>query len=273
MRHNWMKKLMCLWMVGSVCLSVTVSVEAKVMSEKLGYKVLATSQHEAEQIAVKSYKVSDGDTVQLDLADNRHIKARLLLIDTPELHHSKNGKQLYSEEAKNRLEALLKQADKIAIEYDENKDEDKYKRDVVYLWVDGILVQEVLVTEGFARVNYIYPPNIRYLDVLRESEAYAKRNQLNIWSGPEVFADEVKDKSQSKIASPSSAPNAVQQAGAVAPAAAGIVAPAAAAAIQPEVHYRNCKEVKAAGAAPIRPGDPGWDPKFDRDGDGIGCER
>ncbi|WP_312183138.1 DUF1524 domain-containing protein [Arthrobacter sp.] len=29
--------------------------------------------------------------------------------------------------------------------------------------------------------------------------------------------------------------------------------------------------VKAAGAAPIRPGDPGWDPKFDGDGDGVGC--
>lgn len=33
----------------------------------------------------------------------------------------------------------------------------------------------------------------------------------------------------------------------------------------------NCSAVKAAGAAPIRPGDPGWDPKFDGDGDGIGC--
>lgn len=35
--------------------------------------------------------------------------------------------------------------------------------------------------------------------------------------------------------------------------------------------YANCAAVKAAGAAPIRPGDPGWDPKFDGDGDGIGC--
>lgn len=35
--------------------------------------------------------------------------------------------------------------------------------------------------------------------------------------------------------------------------------------------YANCTAVKAAGAAPIRPGDPGWDPKFDGDGDGVGC--
>lgn len=40
----------------------------------------------------------------------------------------------------------------------------------------------------------------------------------------------------------------------------------------PAVVYANCDAVRAAGAAPIRLGDPGWDPKFDRDNDDIGCE-
>lgn len=39
-----------------------------------------------------------------------------------------------------------------------------------------------------------------------------------------------------------------------------------------DVYYQNCSEVRAAGAAPIRPGDPGWQTKFDGDGDGVGCE-
>lgn len=39
-----------------------------------------------------------------------------------------------------------------------------------------------------------------------------------------------------------------------------------------EVSYRNCTEVRAAGKAPIYPGQPGFQPKFDRDNDGIGCE-
>ncbi|WP_436771169.1 excalibur calcium-binding domain-containing protein [Yinghuangia sp. YIM S09857] len=39
------------------------------------------------------------------------------------------------------------------------------------------------------------------------------------------------------------------------------------------VFYRNCRDVKAAGAAPIRRGDPGYGLHLDRDGDGIACER
>lgn len=40
----------------------------------------------------------------------------------------------------------------------------------------------------------------------------------------------------------------------------------------PDVFYKNCTAVRSAGVAPIRVGDPGWDTKFDRDGDGVGCE-
>ncbi|WP_321575446.1 GmrSD restriction endonuclease domain-containing protein [Oerskovia douganii] len=54
-------------------------------------------------------------------------------------------------------------------------------------------------------------------------------------------------------------------------------APAPAPAPEPEpapvdVYYQNCDAVRAAGAAPIVDGDPGFQRKFDRDGDGVGCE-
>lgn len=38
------------------------------------------------------------------------------------------------------------------------------------------------------------------------------------------------------------------------------------------VYYANCSAARAAGAAPVRRGDPGYAPKLDRDGDGVGCE-
>jgi len=36
--------------------------------------------------------------------------------------------------------------------------------------------------------------------------------------------------------------------------------------------YRNCAQARAAGAAPVRIGEPGYGAHLDRDGDGIGCE-
>lgn len=41
---------------------------------------------------------------------------------------------------------------------------------------------------------------------------------------------------------------------------------------RPSVYYKNCDAVRAAGAAPLHRGDPGYRSELDRDGDGIACE-
>ncbi|MEU7009723.1 excalibur calcium-binding domain-containing protein [Streptomyces sp. NPDC046332] len=42
--------------------------------------------------------------------------------------------------------------------------------------------------------------------------------------------------------------------------------------VAPPVIYPNCDAARAAGAAPVRRGDPGYGSHLDRDGDGVGCE-
>ena len=37
-------------------------------------------------------------------------------------------------------------------------------------------------------------------------------------------------------------------------------------------YYANCSAARAAGAAPLSSGDPGYRSALDRDGDGIACE-
>ena len=49
-------------------------------------------------------------------------------------------------------------------------------------------------------------------------------------------------------------------------------APAPLVAVPPVVSYANCDAVRAAGAAPIYAGEPGYSIKLDRDKDGIGCD-
>lgn len=36
--------------------------------------------------------------------------------------------------------------------------------------------------------------------------------------------------------------------------------------------FANCSEARAAGAAPVHRGEPGYGPHLDRDDDGVGCE-
>lgn len=38
------------------------------------------------------------------------------------------------------------------------------------------------------------------------------------------------------------------------------------------VYYKNCAEARAAGAAPMHRGEPGYRPGLDRDHDGIACD-
>ena len=39
------------------------------------------------------------------------------------------------------------------------------------------------------------------------------------------------------------------------------------------VYYANCDEARAAGAAPISRGEPGYRSGLDRDGDGVACDK
>ncbi|MET3719156.1 MULTISPECIES: excalibur calcium-binding domain-containing protein [unclassified Arthrobacter] len=57
------------------------------------------------------------------------------------------------------------------------------------------------------------------------------------------------------------------------PAAKPAPIPAPAVQAPAAVSYANCTAVRAAGAAPIYAGTPGYGKHLDRDGDGIGCDK
>ena len=48
--------------------------------------------------------------------------------------------------------------------------------------------------------------------------------------------------------------------------------PAPQRALSGSLYFPNCASARAAGAAPVRSGQPGYGRHLDRDGDGIGCE-
>ena len=70
----------------------------------------------------------------------------------------------------------------IELEYDEGSDrEDKYGRQLAWVFVDGELLQRELVAQGLAEVKYIYG-DYAYTEELYQIQEQAKRERLRIWS-------------------------------------------------------------------------------------------
>lgn len=133
----------------------------------------------AEKIEVKLQKCVDGDTAYF-IKNEQQVKTRFLAIDTPETKHPTKGLEPYGKEASEFTCNNLKKASKIELEYEDNEKTDKYNRDLVWVFVDNQLLQDLLVQKGYAQVAYLYD-DYKYTSLLQNHESIAKNNQLGIW--------------------------------------------------------------------------------------------
>lgn len=128
---------------------------------------------------VELYKCVDGDTFRIKINDE-DVKVRMLAIDTPESVKEKEL-EYYGKEASDYTCNKLKQAKKIELEYDDNSDKyDKYGRLLAWVLVDGNLLQEELVKNGYAKVAYLYA-DYKYTSLLQEAQEKASMNSKGIW--------------------------------------------------------------------------------------------
>ena len=160
-----------------------------ITESKNSYKEYSFSK-EVPKNSVKAIleRVVDGDTMKLKLdVTGEIITLRLLLVDTPESVKKGVEPQPYSIEASNFTKNTLLSGDTVYIEYDEGDITDKYGRHLGYLWFysndnsNWQIFNEKLISEGYARVGYIYSQK-KYLNELYKAQEYAKSNKLNIWS-------------------------------------------------------------------------------------------
>lgn len=115
-------------------------------------------------------RVIDGDTIEL--ADGNII--RYIGIDAPEL-----GSDCYSEEATKKNRELV-EGKEVKLEKDVS-DKDRYGRLLRYVYVDDILVNELLVREGFAYAKN-YDPDTSYLEQFAVAEYKAKDSNMGLWN-------------------------------------------------------------------------------------------
>lgn len=192
--------------------------------------------------------IVDGDTIDVEI-DGKEERLRLLLVDTPETKDPNEPVQPFGPEATEFAEKTLA-GKEVKLEFD-GPERDKYDRLLVYLWVGDKIFNQMLLEEGLARVAYVYDPPYKYYDAFVAAQEKAKQSKKGIWSidgyvTDEGFREEITAAKEETVEESKSQ--------------------------QKEVYYARCADARAAGAAPILKGEPGYRPELDRDGDGIACE-
>ena len=176
--------------------------------------------------------VVDGDTVDVSSGE----RVRLIGIDTPE-----RGECGF-DAATRRVEQLVTGAS-IALVPGAREDVDRYGRILRYVDADGVDVGQVLLEEGLAISRY--DSRDGYGAHVRESTYH-----LADIGSPQVCRAAVGSEAAPPV--PSVVNDVLATGGAV--------------------HFQNCDAARAAGAAPLVVGDPGYRSALDRDDDGIACE-
>lgn len=129
---------------------------------------------------VKYAACVDGDTIKVYINDEKKT-VRLLAVDTPETVKPKTEVQYYGKEASDYTCNKIKNAKKIELEYDPNSDKtDKYDRILAWVFIDGDLLQTELVSNGYAKVAYLYA-DYKYTAILKEKQELASIKEIGIW--------------------------------------------------------------------------------------------
>ncbi|MDR6554978.1 thermonuclease family protein [Paenibacillus qinlingensis] len=211
----------------------------------------------SKRIPAKVVRVVDGDTMKVSFTEGGKVKEetiRLLLVDTPESVDPEKPVQPFALDASNYAKTMLTGKD-VQLEMDVSE-RDKYGRLLCYLYIGDQMFNALLLENGYARVAYIYPPNVKYVDQFREIQKQAQQKGLNIWS-VENYAQE--DGFHEGVVKGGTAGTATAK-------------PSPSSQPKPAASYNSCKEANAAGAYNIKRGEPGYSAKLDGDGDGVACE-
>jgi micrococcal nuclease len=116
-------------------------------------------------------RVTDGDTIEC-----RGIgRVRLIGMDTPELSQGRIGTL-----ATQALMRMIPVGSTAELERDVEA-RDRYDRLLAYVWTHGILVNWVMVRQGWA-VVLTYPPNVQYVDWLEAAQRAAREEGVGLWA-------------------------------------------------------------------------------------------
>ncbi len=127
-------------------------------------------------VKVKVERVVSGQTVEISNTQGPE-RLRLLGINAPDWRQEPHGAA-----AKEKLQQMV-EGKLVLLEYD-IKTQDNYGRQLGYIWLDGQLVQEVLVRDGYVLAASLWP-NTKHEQRLDYAQKWARVQELGIWNAEE----------------------------------------------------------------------------------------
>lgn len=130
-------------------------------------------------VKVDFIDIIDGDTAYFKI-NGFSESVRFMVINAPQVYPTAEP---FGIEAKDYAYNLLNNAKEIYLESDKFNnlyDDTLNKRLLAWIWVDGKLLNYLIVKAGLATNKYIINPNMKYLDYLDEALNYAKSNKLGL---------------------------------------------------------------------------------------------
>jgi endonuclease YncB( thermonuclease family) len=105
---------------------------------------------------------------------------RLVGIDTPETKHPSKPVQCFGLEAAQRLTELIAGKSVKLVADTTQDDQDKYGRLLRYVYVDDVLVNKQMITEGFA-FEYTYSIPYIFQSEFKQAQLLAQETSAGLW--------------------------------------------------------------------------------------------
>ena len=123
----------------------------------------------------KVTRVIDGDTIELEGGQT----VRYIGIDTPETVAPNRPVDCFGPEASAKNKELV-QGKSVELEKDVSET-DRFGRLLRYVYIDGQMVNELLVAEGYAQSS-TFPPDVKYQDKFRSAQQKAMSEGKGLWT-------------------------------------------------------------------------------------------
>lgn len=163
----------------TIGLLAIVFLSGSAYAERKKYCKIPPVESSSEAIVTR---VIDGDTIVVKMikSDLFYI-VRLIGVDTPETVHPTKQVEYFGKEAiaytkRNLLGKYVK------LTYDWQK-QDKYRRLLAYIWIDGKIFNRKIIEDGYAFAYIKYSFRDEYMRQFRKAEEDARTHKRGLWKG------------------------------------------------------------------------------------------